>query len=155
MGKGKAARFLPALLVGVFRRGHLIAVQRLFLDPQTAARTARMMLGNSRGGLWPSRFSGPEVAIAEGFESACAYRQLTGREVGTCFGVRNFVSFEPPSSVSRFVLLPDNDDEGHSVAAHALRCRQGAGGDWAVQSCPLAYGDWAELVRPFWSKPAA
>jgi hypothetical protein len=148
MGKGKAVRFHPALLVGVFRRSDLIAVQRLFLDPQTAVRTARMMLGNSRGGLWPSRFSFPDIAIAEGFESACAYRQLTGREAGTCFGVRNFASFEVPSGVSRLVLLPDNDDEGQGFAAHALVCREGVGADWAIQSCPSSYGDWAEMVRP-------
>jgi hypothetical protein len=45
-----------------------------------------MMLGNSRGGTWPASFAGDTMRIAEGFETACAYRQLTGREAGTCFG---------------------------------------------------------------------
>lgn len=82
MGRGSAARFLPAMLVGVFQRERLIAIQRLFLDSETAVRTHRMMLGNSRGGTWPARFSGGIMRISEGFESACAYRQLTGQAAG-------------------------------------------------------------------------
>ncbi|MFX7914545.1 hypothetical protein ABTK35_19940, partial [Acinetobacter baumannii] len=90
----------------------LIAVQRLFLDAETGTRTARMMLGNTRGGTWPSRFFGATMRIAEGFESACAYRQLTGQEAGTCFGVRNFAGFEHGLGANGIVLLPDNDVEG-------------------------------------------
>jgi hypothetical protein len=37
-----------------------------------------MMLGNSRGGTWPAAFAGGAMRIAEGFETACAYRQITG-----------------------------------------------------------------------------
>jgi hypothetical protein len=66
------------LLVGVFNAQRLIAIQRLFLDPVTGQRTHRMMLGNSRGGTWPASFAGDTMRIAEGFETACAYRQLTG-----------------------------------------------------------------------------
>jgi hypothetical protein len=34
MGAGRSARFLPALLVGVFSNNTLIAIQRSFLIPE-------------------------------------------------------------------------------------------------------------------------
>jgi len=66
-GKGHALQFLPALLVGVFRSGNLIAIQRLFLDRHTGERTARMMLGNSRGGtcFGARNFAGFDVPEGE------------------------------------------------------------------------------------------
>ena len=148
MGKGAAVRFLPALLVGIFRRERLIAVQRLFLDPATAGRTARMMLGNSRGGTWPSRFSEATMRIAEGFESACAYRQLTGQEAGTCFGVRNFAGLEPALGTQTIVLLPDNDTEGQRFAQRATKQHRYDGIPVSIVECPAGYSDWAEIIRP-------
>lgn len=148
MGKGRAVRFLPALLVGVFRCARLIAIQRLFLDRATAVRTHRMMLGNSRGGTWPARFAGGTMRMAEGFETACAYRQLTGQEAGTCFGARNFVHFERGSGTQALTLLPDNDAEGQCAAKRAIEQRRGDGLPVSVVLCPFGYGDWAEIVRP-------
>lgn len=148
MGKGRAARFHPALLVGVFRQGRLIAIQRLFLDPQTATRTGRMMLGASRGGTWPSRHGGPAMFVAEGFESACAYWQITGRAAGTCFGLRNFAGFELAADARSIVLLPDNDIEGRTAARAAVAERRIAGVSASLFPCPLPHADWAEVVRP-------
>ena len=147
-GKGHALQFLPAMLVGVFRRGNLIAIQRLFLDRHTGHRTARMMLGNSRGGTWPSRMAGSRMTIAEGFESACAYWQVTGRPAGTCFGARNFAGFDVPEGKDAITLLPDNDDEGTAQAEHAVAVRRSQGIDASIEPCPVAAGDWADLLRP-------
>jgi len=146
-GKGHALQFLPALLVGVFRHSNLIAIQRLFLDRETCRRTARMMLGNSRGGTWPSRIAGRGMTIAEGFESACAYWQVTGRPAGTCFGARNFAGFDVPEGTSAITLLPDNDDEGGAQAEHAIAVRRSQGIDANVERCPVTSGDWADLLR--------
>ena len=148
IGKGKAVRFLPALLVGVFMQRRLIAIQRLFLDPATATRTARMMLGNSCGGTWPSRFTGNIMRIAEGFESACAYRQLTGRDAGTCFGVRNFAGFELADGSAQLALLPDNDNEGQTLARRACIRRREQGVAATIIACPPGYGDWADMLTP-------
>lgn len=148
MGRGRAARFLPALLVGVFRQARLIAIQRIFLDPTTAARTQRMMLGNSRGGSWPARFDDPVMRVAEGFESACAYRQVTGREAGTCFGVRNFPRFEVKSCTTSIALLPDNDAEGQAFARRAAEWRSGGDIPVSIIACPAEHDDWAEIIRP-------
>lgn len=148
VGKGRAVRFHPALLVGVFSGDTLIAIQRLLLDPDTAERTGRMMLGASRGGTWPCRQAGPTQFIAEGFETACAFWQITGRGAGTCFGLRNFAGFDLASGADALVLLPDNDIEGRMSARTAVTRRRTAGDAASLYPCPLPYADWGEIVRP-------
>jgi len=88
------------------------------------------------------------MAIAEGFESACAYWQVTGRPAGTCFGARNFACFDVPEGTDLITLLPDNDDEGSTQAEHAIAIRQSQGIDVFIEPCPAKAGDWADLVRP-------
>jgi hypothetical protein len=88
------------------------------------------------------------MAIAEGFESACAYWQVTGRPAGTCFGARNFGGFDVPEGKDTITLLPDNDDEGSAQAALAVAIRQSQGIDVFIEPCPAKAGDWADLVRP-------
>jgi len=148
MGKGHALRFQPALLVGVFRLGQLVAVQRLFLDPVTAERTARMMLGASRGGLWPARSDGPEIAVAEGLESACAYQQVTGQAAGACFGAANFASLPPLGRQRGYLLLPDNDAAGLRAASRALDRLAEHGISARIERCPPGYGDWGAMIDP-------
>ena len=148
MGAGRSARFLPALLVGVFSNNTLIAIQRVFLDPRTAERTGRMMLGASRGGTWPSRHCGSAVFIAEGFETACGFWQITGRSAGTCFGLRNFAGFDIAHQANLIVLLPDNDIEGRTAARSAVSARRASGCAASLYPCPMPYVDWAEMVRP-------
>jgi len=148
MGRGPSPRRLPALLVGVFREQRLIAIQRLFLDPATAQRTHRMMLGNSRGGSWPASFAGATMRIAEGFETACAYVQLTGREAGTCFGLRNFAGFAVGSGIRQVVLLPDNDQEGMQAAITTIAARQSPKQPFRLERCPSGFNDWAEMTSP-------
>lgn len=143
-----------ALLVGVFRLGSLVAIQRLFLDPVSGERTARMMLGASRGGTWPARLDGAHLAVAEGFESACAYRQVTGRMAGTCFGAGNFARLPPPGEGQGYVLLPDNDPEGLRAARIGLDRLAGDGIVAAIEHCPAGVGDWGEMIRPAGRGPA-
>lgn len=148
MGRGPSPRRLPALLVGVFHTQRLIAIQRLFLDPVTGQRTHRMLLGNSRGGTWPASFAGDTMRIAEGFETACAYAQLTGREAGTCFGLRNFAGFAVGPGIRQVILLPDNDQEGMQAAGAAVAARQAPDQPFRLERCPSGFNDWAEMTRP-------
>jgi hypothetical protein len=147
-GKSPKTEFLPALLVGIFKDGTLIAVQRIFLDPRTARYTAKMILGDSRGGSWPSGFSGEHMAIAEGFETACAYQQITDQEAGTCFGTRNFPIFEPPEGISRITHLPDNDAEGLAFVQKATEVRKTQGYLTRTKLCPANFKDWADILAP-------
>ena len=88
------------------------------------------------------------MTIAEGFESACAYWQVTGRPAGTCFGARNFAGFDVPEGRRAITLLPDNDDEGSAQADHAAAIRQSQGIDVSIEPCPSKAGDWADLLCP-------
>ena len=148
MGRGPSPRRLPALLVGVFHAQRLIAIQRLFLDPASGRRTHRMMLGHSRGGTWPAAVAGDTMRIAEGFETACAYAQLTGREAGTCFGLRNFTGFAIDPGIQQVILLPDNDREGLQAARTAIALRRSPDRSFRLERCPDGVNDWAELTRP-------
>lgn len=78
-GKGAFAQYLPALLVGIYVNSNLSAIQRLFIDPITLQKTGAQILGNSRTGIWPQHHRGQRVFIAEGFETACAFQQITAR----------------------------------------------------------------------------
>ena len=146
-GPSPSTVFEPALLVGIFRHQELVAIQRIFLDPATAKYTEKKILGDSRGGSWPARFASPNMAIAEGFETACAYEQLTGKEAGTCFGTRNFALFEPPAGIERITFLPDNDKAGLRAAHDAAQTKLSAGYTTVVEACPSGYGDWADVIR--------
>jgi Toprim domain len=139
---------LPALLVGIYRAHTLVAVQRIFLDPNTAQYTAKMIIGDNRGGLWPSTFPEPNIRIAEGFETAVAFSQITGIHAGAAFGNRNLPYFELPSNTKHVTLLPDNDQEGQTWTdkAIALRLDQGLLAD--AHPCPSRYGDWADILKP-------
>lgn len=145
-GRKPNTQFLPALLVGAFRLGNLCAIQRLFLDPSTALRTDRMMLGNSRGAMWPSRPRGERLYTAEGFETACAFEQITTLPASTCFGDANFSVFVPPNSIKAITLLPDNDPEGQAMAADAVGYHSERGLIADIHPCPPTFNDWAEIL---------
>lgn len=147
-GKAPQTKFLPALLVGIFKEKLLVAVQRIFLDPETAHHTAKMIIGDSRGGVWPSSFSTDHMAIAEGFETACAFQQITDLEAGTCFGTANFPHFEPPAGIKRITFLPDNDPEGMKAVNKAIPIRQEQGFLTRTKLCPQNFGDWADILTP-------
>jgi hypothetical protein len=95
------------------------------------------------------------MRIAEGFETACAYRQITGREAGTCFGVRNFGGFAVGDGIEQVILLPDNDREGVQAAQSSVLVRRSAALPFAIERCPAGFNDWADMIRPDRSRPAA
>lgn len=147
-GKGKDVQFLPALLVGVFRLGQLCAIQRQFLDPVTAKRTERMILGDSRGGIWPRIHPGPKLNLAEGFETACAFQQITTLPSATCFGEKNFGVFIAPSHIKGIMLLPDNEPQSFALAKAATENRSTEALPFSVHPCPAAFNDWADIIAP-------
>lgn len=147
-GPSPNTEYLPALLVGIYRAGKLVAAQRIFLDPKTAQYTAKMIIGDSRGGCWPSSFSSDHMAVAEGFETACAFQQITDLEAGTCFGTANFRIFSPPAAIKRISFLPDNDPEGLTAVATATPVRQEEGYLTRTKLCPPNFEDWADILKP-------
>jgi hypothetical protein len=139
---------LPALLVGIYRAQALVAVQRIFLDHQSAICTAKMILGNNRGGLWPSTFPTSHIRIAEGFETAAAYSQITGIHAGAAFGNRNLPHFQLPSGTTHVTFLPDNDAEGRTFCDKAVAARTEQDVISDIHPCPQNFGDWADILKP-------
>lgn len=138
---------IPALLVGIFRSQCLVAVQRIFLDPETAEYTSKMMIGDNRGGLWPAMFP-RHMRIAEGFETAAAFSQITRMHAGAAFGNRNLPYFKVPDNTDRISYLPDNDKEGLTWTDKAIAQRLEEGVIADSHRCPGNFGDWADIVKP-------
>jgi hypothetical protein len=87
------------------------------------------------------------MRIAEGFETACAYRQITGAK-------RHLLWRAQLRRLRRWFrhraghLLPDNDREGMQAAQSAVMARQSAALPFAIERCPAGFNDWAEITRP-------
>ncbi|MGY8712129.1 hypothetical protein RAD16_40945, partial [Bradyrhizobium sp. 18BD] len=80
--------FLPALLVAVREVGKLVAIQRIFLDSESADYTRKVMLGTPLSGAWRGRAGGATLAIAEGFETADAFTRLNDIPCWASLGAR-------------------------------------------------------------------
>jgi hypothetical protein len=87
------------------------------------------------------------MRIAEGFETACAYAQLTAREAGTCFGLRNFAGFAVGSGIRQVILLPDNDQrECRRQELPWLRGNRPLSSS-GLSAAPAGFNDWADMLR--------
>src|SRR3546814_14538751 len=69
--------FLPAMLVAVREGPRHTAIQRIFLDAQTASYSMKLMLGRPARGAWQGGGAGQgTLALAEGLETARAFTSL-------------------------------------------------------------------------------
>jgi len=147
-GAGKDVQFQPALLVGVFELDTLKAVQRIFLNPETGNYTDKMMIGRPGTGAWPRKMVGNHINVAEGFETAAAYSQITERETISCFGIRRFPSISFPDHVKYVTYLPDNGDpEAIEFAESAIKKNQQDGIQARIKMPPAKFEDWAEILN--------
>lgn len=147
-GSGKDVTFQPALLVGVFELETLRAVQRIFLDQKTCDYTDKMMIGKPRAGAWPRKMVGNHINVAEGFETAAAYSQITERETISCFGIRRFPAIRFPGHVKYVTYLPDNGDpEAIEFAERAIEQNQQDGIQARTKMPPAKFEDWAEILK--------
>lgn len=111
--------FLPALLVAVREIRKLVAIQRIFLDPETAGYVRKVMLGTPLTGAWRGREGGTTLAIAEGFETADAFTRLNDIPCWASLGARRLDQLVIPASISTLLIAEDNDPEGQRAAAKA------------------------------------
>lgn len=129
LGRGRSMVRRPALLAKVSDDCGLLAVQRIFLDPQRARRSRdlgnpRRLLG--RPGTGAVRLATPDtvLGLAEGVETALSAMMLLDIPVWAVLGNERFAHLSIPETVSRIILLPDNDRAGRrgaSAATDSLR----------------------------------
>ena len=139
--------FRPALLVAVREGARLVALQRIFLNRETAWHEAKMMLGAPGRGSWQGAAAGSVLAIAEGFETAAAFTRLHAVACWAALGARRLDQLAIPPCVRTLIIAADNDPEGRRAACKAWARYQADG--LAVRRMPPASGagDWAEVLE--------
>jgi len=124
LGRGKLAAFRPAMLAAIHEDDRLVALQRTFLDTQEPRR-ARDLTHPRRSLAQPGRGAvllAPAtdvLGLAEGVESALSAMTLLGLPVWATLGSERFPHVAVPKTVTRLILLPDNDRAGRIGAAKA------------------------------------
>lgn len=140
-------QFAPALLVAMRLAGKIVAIQRIFLDPLSAAHTGKLVLGRAIGAAWTNGPPGKTIGLCEGFETAAAYTSLTGIQAWSSMGAKRFHQVELPANVERVILLADNDPEGRRAEARARDTLARPGLAIETEWPPGAMNDWAQLLK--------
>ena len=132
LGRGRNARFMPAIIAAVQDDSGIISVQRLFLDRDGCSLAsdlpkAKLTLGRPLAGA--VRLSQPTdcLGLAEGIETAESAATLLGLPVWATLGNERMARITIPDSIDRLILLPDNDAGGRLAnrAAHLAFARPG------------------------------
>lgn len=145
-GPKPGTQFKPAILVAVREGRTLVALQRIFLHPQSADYTAKVMLGMPGRGAWRGRGAGATLAIGEGFETAEAFALLNGVPCWSSLGARRLDLLEIPSSVTTLLIAEDNDPEGRRAAVRACDRYRRPGLDIRRAPPPSSFTDWADVL---------
>ncbi len=138
--------FLPALLIAVREIRKLVAIQRIFLDPDTADYVRKVMLGMPGTGAWRGREGGTTLAIAEGFETADAFTRINEIPCWASLGARRLDQLVIPSAVTKLLIAEDNDLEGRRAAASAEERYARPGLTIERAPPPAIYKDWAKAL---------
>ena len=146
-GAGRLVRFEPALLVAMRKAGEIAAIQRIFLDAQTADYTEKRVLGQALGAAWTNGPPGRTIGLCEGFETAAAYTSLTGIQTWATMGAKRFHQLDIPSGVEAVILLADNDPEGRRAQGRAAEAYARPGLTIATEWPPGGMNDWAQLLK--------
>ena len=151
LGRGRAVRFRPALIAAIQERSQVVAVQRIFLDPQrprlaTDLSQPKLALGRPLLGSVRLHRAGKCLGIAEGVETAESAASLLGIPVWATLGSARLAGIAIPDFVGRLILLPDNDPAGRLAEQQARNAYARA--DRAIETLWPWYGlnDWNRVL---------
>lgn len=156
LGRGKLAVFRPAMLAAIHEYDRLVALQRTFLDAHEPRR-ARDLAHPRRSLAQPGRGAvlhapATEVlGLAEGVESALSAMLLLGIPVWATLGSERFPHVAVPETITRLILLPDNDRAGRIGAAKASEVHALPGRTIETIWPPAGFNDWNDALRA-WRK---
>lgn len=126
-------------------------IHATFLAPggagKAALRSPRRMFGEFRGAvvqLGPMPADGG-LGVAEGIETALAYRSLAGVPTWAALSTSGLRSFTPPPGVKLLTIAADGDPAGVS-AATALADRASRRCDCVISAAPEGE-DWADALK--------
>lgn len=117
LGRKPDVRFLPALVAAVRMDIGIVAIQRTFLDPATAAKAEFFKPKRALGQLGKGavRLSDPvdgKLGLAEGLESALSAHMLFGIPCWATLGNERFGIVAIPDSITELHLFADADQGG-------------------------------------------
>lgn len=152
LGRGKQAVFRPAMIAALHEQGGFVALQRTFLDsdgPRRARDLAnpRRMLGRPGRGAVILAPANDTLGLAEGVETALSAILLLDIPVWATLGNERLAHIAIPDTVSRLVLLPDNDRGGRIGAAKALEAYAMPGRTIETLWPPHGFNDWNDTLR--------
>lgn len=152
LGCGKLAVFRPALIAALHERSDFVALQRTFLDahePRRARDLAnpRRMLGRPGRGAVILAPATDRLGLAEGIETALSAMILLGIPVWATLGNERFGHIAIPDTVTRLILLPDNDRGGRIGVARALDAYVAPGRTIETLWPPAGFNDWNDTLR--------
>ena len=141
----------PAMLAALVERGHVVALQRGFLDLAggrlaTDLGKPRRMLGQPGLGAVQLAEPGDILGIAEGVETALSAMTILNIPVWASLGAERLDKIAVPATVRRLVLLPDNDQAGRRSIAAARIAYGTEGRVIEVIFPPNGFKDWNELI---------
>ena len=122
----------------------LKAVQRIFLDADTARCSVKMLLGKPGRGTWRAGGSARTLALAEGFEDAAAFTKLTGIRCWAALGAERLPLLRLPDDLDHLILAPDYDRAGR-LAARKAQAAYRRPGLTIETRYPSPFKDWAAM----------
>jgi hypothetical protein len=120
------------------------AVQATFLGQDCRTKISRATFGALLGAAVRLGPVGPDLAVAEGLETAASYAELEGIPAWATLGTANLEAFRPPSCVRRLTIAADGDPAGMK-AAHTLAERLRSRCDVTIAAA-AAGADWNDLA---------
>lgn len=152
LGRGKLAVFRPALIAALHERSDFVALQRTFLDehePRRARDLAnpRRMLGRPGRGAVMLAPATNRLGLAEGVETALSAMILLGIPVWATLGNERFGHIAIPDTVTRLILLPDNDRGGRIGIAKAVDAYVIPARTIETLWPPAGFNDWNDVLR--------
>jgi hypothetical protein len=151
LGPKGAVRFLPALVAAVRNDACILAVGRIFLDPDTCRladfEQPKRSLGSPGSGAVRLAFPrGGRLGLAEGIESALSTMQLFGIPCWATLGNERFGLVTIPESVRELHLFIDHD-AGGALAEERAREAYAHEGRRIVTRRPERPGeDWNDVL---------
>ncbi|RQW46150.1 toprim domain-containing protein [Novosphingobium sp. LASN5T] len=152
LGRGKQAVFRSAMIAALHESRNLVALQRTFLDPGYPRRARdlanpRRMLGRPGGGAVVLAPASDTLGLAEGIETALSAIMLLDIPVWATLGSERLAHIAIPESVTRLILLPDNDRSGRIGAAKAMNAYAMPGRTIETIWPPQGFNDWNDVLR--------
>jgi len=152
LGRGRRAVFRPAMLAALHERERLVALQRTFLDPDQPRRARdlanpRRMLGRPGQGAVMLAPATDTLGLAEGIETALSAIILLDIPVWATLGNERLAHIAIPDTVTRLVLLPDNDRGGRIGAAKVAEAYAMPGRTIETLWPPQGFNDWNDVLR--------